>query len=155
MRSPPVLRYLPILEQAPRSTHWQLSGLYLPRSLSIPSPPPHQHQPSLSHIHFSPRNPSTVHSPKARHSRIPASSWRVVNPQEWVYSPRVRGTGTWSQGGFTCLMDEEQGCGAERERQKLHKGPGCAWGDQDHRMLTLTFIPHLPSSNRVLFYLTS
>ena len=72
--------------------------------------------------------------------------------------------------GFTHLVDEEQGCGVgvglpalwtknrdvgQRERWKLHKGPGYAWGGQDHRMLTLIFIPHLPGSNRVLFYLTS
>ena len=125
MRSPPVLKYLPILEQAPRSTHRQLSGLYLPRSLSIPSPPLHQHQPSLSHIHFSPSNLSTVHSPKARHSRIPASSWRVVNPHEWVYSPRGRGTGMWSRGGFTCLMDKEQGCRAEREAEAAQRARLC------------------------------
>lgn len=67
-------------------------------------------------------------------------------------------------------MDEEWGWGVgvdlpaswmrnrdvgQRERRKLHKGPGCAWGDQDHGMLALTFLPHLLSSNKVLFYLTS
>ena len=149
---PSALRHLPILKQTPRSTHWQLPGLYSPGSLSIPSPRPNQHQPSLSHAHSSPRNPSP-------------STHQRPGTEDFLNPP-----GEWGQVGFAHLMDKELGWGVgvdlpaswtrnrdvgSRERWKLHKGPGCAWGDQDHGMLTLTFLPHLPSSNKVMFYLTS